>query len=156
MLIRLSDSWWMTPWEVVQQALAHRSPPRDQQWLAEQLDIEAQAITNWKTRGVPPKRFRQLASLFGLTVNQIEGIDPLPWERSVEWPFSVELRARVERMTSEERCSVEKAVWDYLEESTPAVVQEQLKKALANVEKHGLRGLDVNTVTSAGKARPMS
>lgn len=69
----------MTPWEVIEEALAHRRPRRTFQWLAEQLGIEPQAVGNWKSRGVPPRRYRDIAAVLGLSLDQLEGIEELSW-----------------------------------------------------------------------------
>jgi hypothetical protein len=79
-LSRLSDSSQMTPWEVIQLSLAHMRPPRNTQWLADQLGMSIQAVSNWKNRGVPARHYREIASALGITVDQLEGIDRLPWE----------------------------------------------------------------------------
>lgn len=68
-----------TPLEIIHLALAHKKPPRNMQWLAEQLGVKAQATTNWKTRGVPPKRYREIAGLLDITIDQLEGLADLPW-----------------------------------------------------------------------------
>lgn len=76
---RLSDSADMTPWEIIQESLVRKRPVRNMQWLAEQLDVKIQVVSNWKLRGVPAKRFRDIASALGITVDQLEGVTPLPW-----------------------------------------------------------------------------
>lgn len=144
----------MGPWEVIEQAMARRKPARDQQWLAEQLGIGPQAITNWKTRGVPPARFRDLANLFGLSVDQVEGLEPPPWAKQFEWPFSTQLQERLEKMRSEEICALEKAMWDHIREKPPAVVEAQLKKALQTAEKHGMHGLSVKESAANTRKTP--
>lgn len=71
----------MTPWEVIEEALAQKRPPRGPAWLAEQLKERIQVVSNWKSRGkVPASRYREVAQILGLTVDQLEGLAPLPWE----------------------------------------------------------------------------
>lgn len=85
----------MTPWEVIEQALARRKPkPQSQEWLANELSrrtgtkITPQAISHWKgKRGVPKGRFFDLADLLGLTPDQVAGRAPVPWEKETGWPF---------------------------------------------------------------------
>lgn len=78
----------MSPWEVIEGAMARRRPQRDQAWLAVQLGIGEQAITNWKTRGVPKGRYLEIADLLGLTVKQVAGQEPPPWANEKgNWPF---------------------------------------------------------------------
>lgn len=144
----------MTPWEVVQEALAHQRPKRDQAWLAEKLGVEAQAVTNWKTRGVPTKRYRDIAKLFGLTVDQVEGLEPLPWAKQFEWPFSAQLYERIEGMRSEDLCILEQSIWEKLGEQPPIVVRQQLEQAFANLDKHGVGTTAVDQVTNTRKAKP--
>jgi hypothetical protein len=76
----------MTPWDIIEIALARAfRPPKSQQWLADSLHLTPQAIHKWQKNGVPPKRYRDVATLLGLTVDQLEGLAPLPWDRG--WPF---------------------------------------------------------------------
>lgn len=84
LLSRLSDSSGMTPWEVIEEALLRKRPARNMKWLAEQLDERIQTVSNWKARGVPARRFREIAKALDLTVDQIEGLEALPWEKSPE------------------------------------------------------------------------
>lgn len=70
----------MTPWEVIEEALAHRRPRRGPKWLADELHEKIQVVSNWKARGVPARRYRDIATVLGLTIDQIEGIEPLPWQ----------------------------------------------------------------------------
>lgn len=70
----------MTPWQVIEQALLHRRPSRSPKWLADQLGEKIQVISNWKARGVPARRYREIAQALGITVDQLEGLAPLPWD----------------------------------------------------------------------------
>lgn len=104
-LIHSSDSLGMTPWQVIEEALARKRPPRGPKWLADELQESIQTVSNWKARGVPVKRYREIANALGLTVDQIEGIEPLPWERFADgsgWPFSEELHRKVVILSDEE------------------------------------------------------
>lgn len=93
---RLSDSADMTPWEVIEEALLHKRPVRNLQWLADQLGTTIQVVVNWRTRGVPPRRYRDIAAALGLTIDQLEGVKPLPWERQ-----STELSPQVARIAED-------------------------------------------------------
>ena len=62
----------MTPWEVIQEALLHRRPIRNLQWLAEQLGVSIQAVVNWRARGVPANRYRDIAAALGITEGAVE------------------------------------------------------------------------------------
>jgi hypothetical protein len=114
-LSRLSDSWGMTPWEVIEQAMRWRKPGKDQKWLAEEVGTSAQAITNWKTRGVPTRQYRKLAQVFDLTVDQIEGLEPLPWAKQLSWPFSEELHARLSTLETKDLSQLEESIWTALD-----------------------------------------
>lgn len=74
----------MSPWEVIQEALDHKKPRRNLQWLADQIGASIQVVVNWKTRGVPAKRYRDVASALGITIDQLEGVERLPWDRPAE------------------------------------------------------------------------
>lgn len=73
----------MNPWQVIEQALSHRKPPRGPKWLADELGESIQTVSNWKARGVPPRRLRQIGKALGLSVDQLEGMEPLPWDNAV-------------------------------------------------------------------------
>jgi len=77
----------MSTWEIIERALAEKRPPRGPQWLADELGIKIQVVMNWKSRRVPPKWHREIAQALGLTVDQLEGFAPLPWEKGSGWPF---------------------------------------------------------------------
>lgn len=104
----------MTPWEVIEEALVHRKPKRNVQWLADQLRVTIQVVSNWKARGVPARRYREIADVLGLTVDQLEGVEPLPWSGRFEWPFSARLYERVEQADTEFLRNLEDVIWDHL------------------------------------------
>lgn len=107
----------MTPWQIIEEALGRRRPPRKPQWLGDQLGVTAQVLTNWKSRQVPPSRFREIAGVLGLTVDQLEGLAPLPWDATNQaWPF---VRIGIERFTAldkEDRAYVEGRLISAIEE----------------------------------------
>lgn len=106
----------MTPWEVVEGALARRKPKRNQAWLAQQLGVGTQAVTNWKLRGsVPTGQYRALADLLHLTVEQIEGRAPAPWEKGDGWPFPDIDRARFDRLTEMQQGEIQGEVRKLIE-----------------------------------------
>jgi hypothetical protein len=97
-------------WQIIEQALAHKKPPRKVQWLADKLDVSAQVMTNWKTRRVPAARLRSIAEALGLSVDQLEGLAPLPWDDDAAWPFESISRERFERLDDPQRQKIEGAV----------------------------------------------
>lgn len=110
----------MTPWEIIEQALTHRKPPRSPKWLADQLgNTSIQVVQNWKTRGVPPARYRAIASALGISVDQLEGLAPLPWEKDFPWPFSSELQEQIELRNSDELLDLEIAMWEHMNVTLP-------------------------------------
>lgn len=112
----------MTPWQIIEEALARKRPHRKVAWLGDQLGVTAQVLTNWKTRKVPPSRFREIADVLGLTVDQLEGMAPLPWEQSsLEWPFRRIDMARFVALDKEQRAYVEGRVLSAIEECEGAV-----------------------------------
>jgi DNA-binding transcriptional regulator YdaS (Cro superfamily) len=88
----------MSPWEVIEEALLHKRPVRNLQWLADQLGVSAQVVSNWKARGVPAKRYRDVASAIGVTLDQLEGLEPLPWLRVAQ---QSDLSEEVQSLASE-------------------------------------------------------
>lgn len=115
-LIALCNKEPMSPWEVIDGALTRMKPKRDQAWLAGQLKLKAQAITNWKDRGVPKGRYEELAEILGLTMEQIAGKAPAPWEiTGSEWPFTDIGPARWARLSDRQRWEIELRVRDMVE-----------------------------------------
>lgn len=116
MLSHLVDAVLMGPWEVIEAALARRKPSRDQAWLAAQLEISEQAVSNWKTRGVPSRQYERLADLLNLTIPQIIGREPPPWESAEgSWPFPSIDVARFSRLTSRQQGEIEGKVREMIE-----------------------------------------
>lgn len=97
----------MGSWAVIEAALARRKPPRNQAWLADELGISAQAINAWKSRGVPANRYLELAEKLDLTVKQIAGREPPPWDVPAGWPFPSIDSARFARLTERQKGEIE-------------------------------------------------
>lgn len=137
---RSSDHPAMTVWEVIEAALHHlRKSP---QWLANELSKEKetkiQAVSNWKARGrVPPARFRDIANVLGITVDQLEGLAPLPWSKDLRWPFSVELHEKAETLNTEQLLDLEIAMWERMDEPLPARLREAAAKLRAQDKRAG-------------------
>lgn len=104
----------MNVWDIVEAALARHRPPRDQQWLAASLDVTPQAVHKWKKDGVPPRRYREIATLLGLTIDQLEGLEPLPWDRG--WPFPDIEPERYYALTLNAKALVQRRFMEALEE----------------------------------------
>lgn len=106
----------MTPWEVIEAALARKKPPRKVQWLGDKISASAQVMTNWKKRGVPPARYREIADALGLTVDQLEGVAPLPWAASESaWPFPGIDQARYEKLDIWQKGEIQGKVREMIE-----------------------------------------
>jgi hypothetical protein len=76
----------MTTWDVIEEAMLRRRPARTMKWLAEELGERIQTVSNWKARGVPVRRLREIGQVLGLTVDQLEGVAPLPWAEDSSAP----------------------------------------------------------------------
>ena len=100
----------MTAWQVIEEALSRKRPVRNATWLAEQLGIGIQSITNWKARGVPQGRYVEVGAILGLTAEQLAGVAPLPWEKSGDWPFPDIDRARFDALTDVQRGEIQGVV----------------------------------------------
>lgn len=106
----------MTPWEVIEEALNRRRPQRGNAWLAEQLGTTVQAVGNWRTRGVPAAKRRAIGHVLGLTVDQIDGEAPLPWEKAGDWPFPDKtLLVRVDQLEHDQRVEIQAKVREMTE-----------------------------------------
>jgi DNA-binding transcriptional regulator YdaS (Cro superfamily) len=84
MLSRLSESAGMGTWQIIESALENMKPRRTPVWLAEQLGVSIQVVSNWKNRAVPASRRRDIATALGLTMDQLDGLAALPWEEVPE------------------------------------------------------------------------
>jgi hypothetical protein len=131
-LLRTIDP--MTPWEIIDSALTHKK--RKWAWLANELDISAQAVTNWKTRGVPAGQFRAIATVLSLSVDQVEGREPLPWDKSDGWPFP----------------GIDRARFDHLDPLQKGEIQGKVREMIAEFEK--ARQSSGKSTTSAPSASP--
>lgn len=112
MLLSVGKNLLMSPWEVIEEALAHKK--KKPQWLADKLDVSAQVLTNWKARKVPPARYRAIADALGLTVDQLEHAAPLPWEVKVGWPFPDIDPARFDRLTPMQKGGIQQKVLEMI------------------------------------------
>lgn len=123
----------MTPWDIIEIALARQfRPPRDQQWLAGSLHVTPQAVHGWKKTGVPARRFREIAGLLNLTVDQLEGLSPLPWDKG--WPFADIEPERFYQLTMAERDIVQRRLMELIEEMERA-------RRIADSPQTGLSGM---------------
>ena len=107
----------MTPWEVIEEALARKK--KKTQWLVERLrhGTTAQTVANWKSRGsVPPARFEEIADVFGLTLDQVAGRKPLPWANEGGWPFPDIEQLRYQRLTELQKGGIQQKVGEMIDE----------------------------------------
>jgi hypothetical protein len=102
-------------WEVIEAALGRKKPPRKVQWLGDKIGASAQVLTNWKKRGVPAARYRDIADALGLTVDQLEGHAPLPWDAETGWPFPGIEQARYERLDTWQKGEIQGKVRELIE-----------------------------------------
>lgn len=112
----------MTPWEIIEEALQRRRPPRGNQWLSEQLmqkegiEVSIQAMGHWRKRGVPAAKRRAIGAVLGLSVDQIDGLAPPPWEQQSSWPFpDMALLQRVEALEHDQRVEIQAKIREIVE-----------------------------------------
>ena len=112
----------MTTWEIIEEALQRRRPPRGPQWLSEQLALQEgvkaslQAIAHWKDRGVPTAKRRSIARVLGLSLDQIDGQAPLDWDDRVAWPFpDAALLQRVKTLEHDQRVEIQAKIRELVE-----------------------------------------
>lgn len=120
----------MTPWEVIEEVLAHKRPRRSPLWLAEQLGLSIQVVSNWKQRGsVPPARYRAIANALGITVDQLEGIEPLPWLNADEfaWPFQRVTLETIKSLDPKHLAHLEEVMEDELDRLRTAPTPEDVE-----------------------------
>lgn len=104
----------MTVWEIIEMTMGRMRPPRDQQWLAAECGVSPQAVNQWKTAGVPASRFRQISDLLRIKLDQLEGLEPLPWDKG--WPFPDIDQDRFYQLSVKERDQVQGKVLTLIEE----------------------------------------
>jgi hypothetical protein len=104
----------MTVWEIIDIAL--RRQGRNQKWLAGELHVKPQAVNAWKKDGVPQgtDRRREIARVLKITLDQLEGLEPLPWDKG--WPFPDVEQERFYGLTPAEREEVQRKVREAIEE----------------------------------------
>jgi transcriptional regulator with XRE-family HTH domain len=129
----------MTPWEVIEEALNHKRPRRNAQWLAEQLGLSIQVVSNWKQRGsVPPARYRAIANALGITLDQLEGIEPLPWLIADEsaWPFQRVKLETIQSLDHKHLAQLEEAMEDVLDRlrAQPSREEVEMFKTAVNAK----------------------
>lgn len=106
----------MTPWTVIERTCLHRLIQNWQSWLAEELGTSVATVNNWKKRGVPPARYRDIAEVLGISLEQLEGIDPLPWPdgEATELPFTEELRRKLQLLSGTKLVRLENVMRSHL------------------------------------------
>lgn len=142
----------MAAWDVVDNALAHRR--KQMKWLAEELRVSIAVVSNWKSRNkVPAERVREVATALGLTVDQLEGYAPPPWERPAEWPFEDRaLYDRIKGLRPEQRLEIQgamrKMVGDF---ESGADSAEESRRFLTDDARHSLEKKQSSEGTKAAQ-----
>lgn len=118
----------MSPWEVIEESLLRHRPARNLQWLADRLGTSIQVVHNWKSRGVPAKRYREIAEALGVTLDQLEGLSPLPWPKHAATelpPDVVEVAEAIARLPSHIRADFIEGVRNMLRMAQSAETQQK-------------------------------
>lgn len=73
-------------WTTLEPLLAQKEEARARPaaYLAERLGVRVQAVTNWKTRGIPVKHASDIARLIGWPVDRVLGREA---QQLPAWPF---------------------------------------------------------------------
>lgn len=123
---RWSDSLDMTPWTVIEKTCIHRRIQNWQSWLAEELGMSVARVNNWKRRGVPPAKYRDIAEALSISLEQLEGIDPLPWDDAepTQLPFTDELRRKLVLLSDVKLSRLENVMRSHLGMPTVEIVQK--------------------------------
>lgn len=133
----------MTTWEIIEEALKRRRPPRGAQWLSEQLMLQEgikasiQAIGHWKERGVPAAKRRAIGRVLGLSLDQIDGQAPLDWDDRGAWPFpDAALLQRVKALEHDQRVEIQAKIRELVEkfESERRVSLGKLSMSISPVD----------------------
>jgi hypothetical protein len=134
MLSLLPTMGGVTPWQVIEEALARLRPPRNKEWLSAELqargeNVSPQAVGNWKKRGVPGNRFIVLGEILHLTPRQVAGLDPLPWEVAEGWPFPEIDQARFTKLSPTQVGEIQAEVRKLLEKFEREAAERSGKSA---------------------------
>jgi hypothetical protein len=113
----------MTVWEIIELTMNRMVPRRDQKWLAAELGVTAAAIHEWKKTRVPPARYRAIAEKIHISIDQLEGLEPLPWDRG--WPFPDIEQDRFWQLGVKERDQVQAKVLELIEQLEQARQRSQ-------------------------------
>jgi hypothetical protein len=84
---------------------------REVAWLAKKLGTTVQVVNNWKTRGIPPSRYADIAASIGWTVDQVIGAAEAP----AGWPFETITPDRLAGLTPRQMAMIEIAALRELE-----------------------------------------
>jgi hypothetical protein len=71
-------------WERVAAELERRG--KGIQWLADRLNTSVQAVQNWTTRGLPGRRYADVAAALEESADWIVGLAPPKWRRTKQEP----------------------------------------------------------------------
>lgn len=81
------------------------------------LGLYPQTINNWKNRGIPRRRWPDIAEFLGITIDELLGrTAPAPVETAQGWPFPNVPRERFARLQPSQKLMVEAAMVEALEQ----------------------------------------
>lgn len=98
-----------TVWNRIDSELQRRKDAREElsSWaaLGDKIGVTNQVTTNWKSRGVPPKRFQEIAEALGWSLEQLVGKEdkPAPPKSADQGDFLQAFRALIETLSEEDR-----------------------------------------------------
>lgn len=133
---RWSDSSDMTPWSVIEKTCIHRRIQNWQSWLAGEIGVTLAAVNNWKRRGVPAVKYRDISEALGISLEQLEGIDPLPWDDGEpdQLPFSDELIRKVLLLSHVKLLRLENVMRSHLGMKLQTLPDQATSSQLINLE----------------------
>lgn len=69
----------------------------NQRQLASKLDVEPGHVTNWKARGLPADRYKQVADLFRVSIDDLlgNGPTPIPITNNPDYPAILRVRFKL-------------------------------------------------------------
>ena len=112
----------MLTWDAVSKRLtAHlRDKPAEalapQLWLAKQIDVSKQAVTNWVARGeVPADKWLAIARVLHCGLDELLGLEPLK-----SWPFETVPKAQWDALSERQKGAVEAAALEAIHRTQAA------------------------------------
>jgi hypothetical protein len=88
----------------------------NQTQFGEALDVAPANVTNWKARDLPANLYVKVASLLGISINELLSHDDeqVPRQESTPWPFTTFTAAQINQLGKAQLSHIERIVATFL------------------------------------------